>query len=378
MKPFLFATALLMSTIVGVGLFGLPYAGVQSGFLVAVIFLVLLTIIITLLHLFYGEIVSRTKEKHRLVGYAGYYLGKRWRGLVTISVIVGFYGSLLVYIIIGGNFLYTIFSSVTNFPPIFFNLAFFAIGAMAVYFGLRFISSLDLFMGFFLVLIVVLFFYLGFHQINLDNLKTYNWKNIFIPYGVTLYSLAGMSIIPEIREIFNSKTKRLYKKSIIWGTIIPAVIYLIFIVTVMGLTGQNTSPEAISGLTGILGKRVVLLGAIFGFLATITSFFALGLCLKETFCYDFKINKNVAWFSACFVPLILFFLGAYNFITTIVLLGSLMGAIEGTAIVLAYAKAKKLGNQSPDYNLKDSTVIRYVMILVFILGLIYTIWEIFK
>ncbi len=375
MKPFLFATALLMSTIVGVGMFGLPYAGAQSGFLIAGIFLIILTVIITILHLFYGEIVSRTKERHRLVGYAEHYLGKTWKNLVTISVVVGFYGSLLVYIIVGGSFLYSIFSSILNLPPIFFNLLFFIIGSTAVYLGVRFISGLDLFMGFFLIFIVFLFLFLGFSQIDFNNLKSYNLKNIFIPYGVTLYSLAGMSIIPEIREIFRGGNKNLYKKSIIFGTVIPGILYLVFMVTVIGLTGSNTSSEAIDGLIGMLGKKVILIGAIFGFLATITSFFSLGLTLKETFCYDFKINKKIAWILACFVPLVLFLSGGYNFITVIIVLGSLMGGIEGTAIVLIYKQAKKFGNQEPDYNLGQMNIVRYVMIIVFVLGFVYTVFR---
>ena len=110
MKRFLCATAVLMATIVGVGMFSLPYAGAQSGFLIVAAFLFILTSIMVLLHLLYGEIVSRTKEKHRLVGYANYYLGKIGKRIVSFSVIIGLYGSLLVYIIVGGNFLHTIFS----------------------------------------------------------------------------------------------------------------------------------------------------------------------------------------------------------------------------------------------------------------------------
>ena len=378
MKQFLLATAVLMATIVGVGMFALPYAGAQSGFLVAAVFLIVLTIIMTLLHLFYGEIVSRTKEKHRLVGYADHYLGKGWRNLVTVSTVVGFYGSLLAYIIVGGDFLHLIFSSAINTSSIVFNLIFFVIGAVVVYFGLRLISGLDFLMGFFLVLIIFLFLYLGFNQINIDNLKTFNWSNIFIPYGVILYSLAGIAAIPEIREIFSENNRKFYKRAIILGTVIPAVLYLIFMGTVIGLTGLNTSDEAIKGLSVLLGEKVVFIGALFGFLATITSFFIIGLYLKETLWYDLKINKNLAWFLTCFVPLILLGLGMHNFITIIILLGALMGGIEGTAVVLIYKKAKKLGNQSPDYELKEPAILRYVMILVFVLGFIYTLVQIIK
>jgi len=378
MKPFLFATAMLMTTIVGVGMFGLPYAASKSGFLIAAVFLVLLTFILTTLHLFYGEVVGRTKTEHRLVGYTDHYLGKRGKILVSLSVMVGFYGSLLVYIIIGGNFLNIVLSPIINLPSVVFNLIFFFIGTLAVYLGLRVISGLDLFMGLFLILIIFLFFFSGFNKIDINNLKTINWFKFFVPYGVILYSLAGMASVPEIRKIFHKEDRIYYKKAIIWGTLIPGILYFVFMVTVVGLTGVNTSPEAIEGLSGVLGGKIIYLGAIFGFLATITSFFALGLSLKETFLYDFKINKNLAWFLACFVPLILYFLGVYNFITIITVLGAIMGGIEGTAIVLIYYKAKKLGTETPDYDLKYPVILKYVMISIFMIGLLYTLIEVLK
>lgn len=359
-------------------MFGLPYAGAQSGFLIAAIFLIGLAIIMTLLHLFYGEIISRTREKHRLVGYANHYLGRQWKNLVSISVMVGSYGSLLIYIIVGGGFLYLMLSSFISVSPIILNLFFFLIGALVVYFGLRLISGLDLLMGLFLILIVFLILYFGFNQIDVDNLKTISWHKIFIPYGVILYSLAGISAIPEIREIFSENNRKFYKKAIIVGTLVPAVLYLVFMTTVIGLTGINTSEEAITGLTKILGEKVVFMGALFGFLATLTSFFVVGLSLKKTFWYDFKINKNLSWFLVCIVPIILLILGVYNFVSVIIILGALMGGIEGTAIVLIYNRAKKSGNQVSDYNLKEPAILRYIMILIFVLGFIYTVLEMIK
>jgi len=373
MKKFLFAVAVLMSTIVGVGMFSLPYAGAQSGFLIAAIFLCILTGIMVFLHLLYGEIVSRTKEKHRLVGYADYYLGKQGRRIVSFSVIIGFYGSLLVYIIVGGNFLHIVFSSlVNNVPPFVFNLIFFFVGATVVYFGIKLIAELDLLMGLFLILIIFLLLYFGFSQINIVNLKTISWQNVFFPYGAILYSLAGVAAIPEIREIL-SKNSKAYKRAIIWGTTIPTILYFIFMGTVIGLTGSKTSPEAIKGLIGLLGKRVVFVGGLFGFLACLTSFFILGLSLKKTFWYDFKISKNLSWFLVCFVPLMLFILGMRSFIPIIVLLGALLGAVEGTAIVLIYKRAKKFGDKIPDYTLKVPDILRYIVILIFVLGFIYTL-----
>jgi len=188
MKQFIFATAVLMSTIVGVGMFSLPYSGAQSGFLVAAIFLIILTGVILFLHLLYGEIVARTKEKHRLTGYAGYYLGNWGKGIVAVSVVIGFVGSLLVYIIVGGEFLHIVLSSFINISPMVLNIVFFAIGSMVVYFGLRLIAGLDFLMSLFLILIVFLFLFFGVDKIDFNNFKGFNLKGIFYPYGVILYA----------------------------------------------------------------------------------------------------------------------------------------------------------------------------------------------
>lgn len=373
MKQHLFALAILISTIVGVGMFSLPYVGSRSGFGVAAITLLFLAIIMVTVHLLYGEIICRTKEKHRLVGYADKYLGHWGKKIVSVSVIVGFYGSLLVYIIVGGNFLGIMFSTVINVPLIFFNLMFFVIGAIALYAGIKFVARLDLLMGLLLIVIVLLFFFMGYSRINPDNLKTLSWGNFFFPYGAALYSLAGLSIIPEIKSFFKKEENKKYKKIIIWGTLIPAVLYFIFIMTVIGLTGEKTTEEAISGLSGMLGGRTILMGALFGFLATITSFFSIGISLKETYICDYKINKNFAWLLVCFVPLLLLGLGVYNFITIIILIGALLGAIEGSAVVLIHRKAQKLGIQDTDYNLKIPNIFSYTIIVVFIVGFILTV-----
>jgi len=355
-------------------MFGLPYVGSQSGFGIAALILLFLTAIITIVHLLYGEIVCRTDGKHRLVGYAELYLGHWGKKIVSISVVVGFYGSLLVYIIVGGDFLGVMLSGIIGVPPIFFNLLFFIIGAVAIYGGLRLIAKIDLFMGALLIIMVLLFFCLGFSQIKTDNLKTLNWNNFFLPYGATLYSLAGLSAIPEIRDFFKKGENKKYRKVILWGTLIPALLYFLFTLTVIGLTGLKTTEESILGLSEIFGGKVIWAGAFFGFLATITSFFSMGISLKETYICDYKINKNLAWFLVCFVPLLLLSLGVHNFITIIILTGALLGAIEGSAVVLIHRKAKKFGSRASGYNIKIPNIFSYIIIFVFIVGFILTLF----
>ena len=371
-KNFFYAIAVLIGTIVGAGIFGIPFVAAQSGFLIGAVFLIVLTGVSLLIHLIYGEIVCRTKEKHRLVGYAEYYLGKKGKVVITFSVLFGLYGALLVYIIISGEFLSTIFSPVLGGSAFVYSLIFFAVGALAIFKGLALIERLELVMALFLILVVFLIFFSGLPNLDVSNLKTINLKYFFLPYGVILWALGGGSAIPEIKEILKKDGKR-YKKIIILGTVIPAILYLLFMFIVVGVTGADTSPEAIEGLIGSLGKGMIILGAIFGALAAMTSFFVVGLVLKKVFWYDYKINKHLSWFLACSIPLIGFLLGLRAFIPIIGFLGVILGAVNGTAIVLIYKKAKKLGNREPEYSLKIPKVITYALIGVFILGLIYQI-----
>jgi len=371
-KNFFYAIAVLIGTIVGAGIFGIPYVAAQSGFLIGAVFLLVLTGVSLLIHLIYGEIVCRTKEKHRLVGYAEYYLGKCGKTVTTFSVLFGFYGSLLVYIIIGGEFLSTIFSPMIGGNSFTYGLIFFAAGSLVIFMGLILIKRLELVMALFLVLVVFLIFFTGLPHFNISNLKTINLNYFFLPYGVILWSLAGGAAIPEIRELLK-KDGRKYKKAIIFGTIIPALLYFLFMFIVVGVTGTATSPETIEGLIPFLGKGIIILGAIFGILASLTSFFIIGLCLKKVFWYDYKINKTLSWFLVCSVPLMGFLLGLREFIPIIGLLGVILGAVESTILILIYKKAKKLGNQKPEYSLKIPNILLYALIGIFILAFFYQI-----
>jgi len=371
-RSFFYGIAILMGAIIGAGVFGIPYVVAQSGFLIGLIFLFGLTGIVILIHLMFGEIVCRTQGKHRLVGYAARYLNKWGKVIVTIALFVEFYGALLVYIILGGEFLSTIFPSFLGGSAFIFSLIFFGICALVVFKGLLLTERMELFMGLFLVVVILLIVFSGAPHLDIDNLKTIDFSKMFIPYGIILWSLAGAVAVPEIIEGFKLTGKK-YKKIIIIGTLIPAVLYLLFTFVVIGVTGPDTTSAAVDGLIPYLGKTVILLGAVFGLFAVMTSFFILGLSLKKVLWYDYRINKNVSWFLVCFIPLLGFLLGLREFIPIISFAGTILGAVEGTSIVLIYKKAKKMGNRDPEYNLKIPNFFIYLLVGVFLLGLVYQI-----
>lgn len=367
-KNFYKATATLIGTMVGAGIFGLPYVVAKSGFLFSLLFLFVLTIAVLLLHLFYGEIVLRTPGKHRFVGYAQIYLGQWGKRLTTFTSIFVFYGALLAYIILSGKFLATIFGG----ADFIWSLIFFTIFSLAVFFGLRIIVQMEILMSLFLLLIVFFIFIKGWPAIELNNFAVLNWPYFFLPYGVILWAVAGWAAIPEMKEIFKNNYQS-FKKSIIWGTLLPVFLYTLFVLTVVGVTGQQTSPEAIQGLVEVLKNHTVIFGAIFGFLAVATSFLILGLSLKKIFWYDYRINRHLSWALACFIPLIAYLVQLRDFILVIGFLGATLTGLEGVLLVLIYRKAKKTGQRQPEYSLKLPSIISYGLILILGLGVIYQI-----
>lgn len=374
-RSFVYAIATLVGTIVGAGIFAIPYVISKSGFLIGIVFLIGLGIITLLLHLFYGEIVSRTKEKHRLAGYAEKYLGKWGKFIVSIAVILSAFGALLVYIIIGGEFLRAIFPDLFGGSSLVFSLLFFIPLSLMIFKDLKMVAVGEFLMDIFLLIALGIIVAMSFPKINYQNFIPIDFKNLFFPYGVILFALAGGAAIPEIKDILGEEKK--YKKVIIIGTLIPVVLYILFSFAVVGVSGGLTSKEAILGLGGFLGKGAVMAGSVLGIFAIATSFLVLGLFLKKTFWYDYKINKNLSWVLACFIPLVGFLLNLKDFIAILGAAGAVFGGLEGIFIVLIHRRAKKMGDRTPVYSLKVPNFLSYVIIGVFMLGAAYQIFYFF-
>ena len=356
--------------IIGAGVFGIPYAVAQAGFAVGLFYLVLLGGAVMLLHLFYGEIVLRTHQEHRLIGYAAKYLGEEAKKVATFTVLFEYYGSLLAYIIIGGNFLMILLGRFFGGNEVFWAAVFFAVGATLIFGGLKTVVKNELFLTGLLLVSLAAMLFSGVPQMNFDNLKTINFNKFFLPYGVILFSLAGSAVIPEVRKIMTGQEKKI-KKVIILGTLIPAILYLFFALVVVGVTGSGTTEEAINGLMPYLGNWVISVGAIFGILAVLTSFLALGLCLEEVLHDDYRIKKMAAFCLALFVPFLAYLFGIKSFIFIIGLVGSLAAGVDGILTVLIYFKAKKIGDRQPEYRIKSGVFWGWLLILMFSLGFIY-------
>jgi amino acid permease len=122
---------------------------------------------------------------------------------------------------------------------------------------------------------------------------------------------------------------------------------------------------------------MIVFGNLFAFFAMGTSFLTIGLVLKQFFQYDLKMSKHLSWLAVTTVPLIIFLISSKEFITTLGIVGSLAFGLTGIIIVFTFWKAKTKGDRGQEYNLPKLRVLGSLMIFMFVLGIIYTLWNVF-
>ncbi|HEX9722214.1 MAG TPA: aromatic amino acid transport family protein [Candidatus Paceibacterota bacterium] len=366
---FLLALATLVGTIIGGGIFGLPYVVSKSGILPGLVYFVALGGVVLLLHLMFGEIALRTQAKHRLIGYANIYLGDWAKTVVTFSTVVGVVGALLAYTIIAGDFLHLLLSSVVPLSVPAFSLLFWAAASMFIVRGIQAIAKMELFMSIALFVVVGVIFLFAAPHVALDNFVLFDSSALFFPYGVVLFAFMGLAAVPEIAELFKTKKeKRSLDNLIVWSSVICGALYVLFTLFVVGVSGSATSTDALSGLIPFLGEKVVLLGAIFGLIAIAASFLVLGNYLKNSLRYDYKMPYGWAVAFTVFTPIMLFLFGLREFIVVIGLVGAVIAALEGSVIALIFRKAQKRGDRIPEYQLRFPKPLVLLLVALLVLG----------
>jgi len=370
------AIATLVGCIIGAGILGIPYVVAKAGFITGLIDIVLIGIVIIIMHLYLGEIVLRTKGNHQLVGYAEKYLGKTGKNIMWFAMVFVTYGALLAYTIKEGDFFNALFNTYFGGSPFTYSLIFLGLMAFLVYFELNVLEKSEILMVLILLGVIFLICLFALPYINVNNLISFNPSSFFLPYGVILFAFLGTVAVPEMKEELK-ENKAYLKKAIIIGCTIPLIVYALFAFTVVGVTGINTTDDAILGLGYTISYEMLVFGTLFGIMTMMSSFLILAFALKKMFGYDYNIDKFSSWFLTCSVPLVIFMLGVKSFIRTVGIAGSVSGGLMGILVVLMYIKAKKLGNRRPEYSIKKSNIMSWILILLFVFGIIYELLSVF-
>lgn len=338
MLRIIYAFSVITGTMIGVGLFALPYLTLKTSPLTMFVYFVLLGAVSIAIHYFYAAIALKTPDFIRLPGFARYHLGQNAYRIAVASGILGLMGANLAYLILGGRFLTSIFSPIFGFGESFYTFWYFILGSILVLVGIKAIGRFHL-LGlilFFLSLVIIVI--KGVNHIDFSNIVFESDPSYwFMPYGVVLFSFWGLSLIPEAEELLDGGRKYL-TKIIPFTVIFSALIYSIFIFIILGIMGNETPVDSLTGLQMFLGNGIIGLVLLFAVVATFTSYIALGLTLQKILWYDMRIPKIIAWAIACITPFLVYLIGFQDFIRVLSVVGCTMLVVDAILVCLMYKK----------------------------------------
>ena len=389
-RLYLRGIGMMVGMIIGAGVFALPYAFAKAGIFWGIFHLFSAFVIIILLHQWYGEVAFYTKGRHRITGYAEIFLGKKAKFLAFLTTLGSYYGSLLVYGILGGLFLTNIFNFFDGYALFVFSMTIFIIGGCLAFLNFGKIAEINFYLtlpifGFIVYLLIIALPHL--EAINfLAPAKAFVNKDWFLPYGVWLFALAGFAALPETRDLFFGASVKKFKK-VIWASLLlAAVFYSVFIFAVLGVSGQLTTQDALSGVADILGAKALLIGSIIGFLAVFTSYVALATDLNNIFNYDYQFPFALGWILVVAPPAVLFLVGIDGIVALLGLIGTFGFGILGVFIIFMrrnMVKILKEGRQNgilePSINgakIKINPTLEWVVLAGIISAVVYDIYKI--
>lgn len=366
------AGEVLVGTMIGVGVFGIPFAFAQAGFFVGMIYLVLLGLATITLQLMYAEVTLKTPGKHRFVGYMRRYFSKKWAVAAAFVFLGGSWGALVAYILIGGNFLGQLLIPFFGGTELVYQGIFLIVGFLFALGGLRLVSGAEMYLVGLLVVAMLVVILRGAFDIHLPNLMTASATHLLLPYGVVLFSLGGISVIPEMRDVLGRYHNDL-RSVIIKSSLLVIILYAAFALAVVGVTGPATTQEALAGIGAALGIWVLIVGVLMGFLAVATSFLTLSLSIQDMLEFDYGFTKLLSWFLMLIVPLSLFVFGARDFIRVIGFTGAVFGGLFGCMVVALYRRVRNRYCKSDAQCFQLSDKVGVLIAIVFVIGALFEI-----
>ncbi len=370
---------LLAGAIIGAGIFALPFVFEKAGILTGLAYLAVFSLIFVLIHLMYADIIvktdlsdgilTNTESKHYFSGYAKIYFGKFGFWLTVFSSVFGLFLILVAYLALSSSFLNLI--SPGSFGAL--NVViFWLLGSMAIFLGICKVSFLELFITSGVILVSILVFIFGVADLEkIISMPVFDIKNIFFPYGIILFSFAGRVAIPTVINYFKKTNQPVSGagKSIILGTLIPALVYILFVFGVLGLSG-NVSEDAVSGLIGVASPFILAFIGIFALVSLWDSYFIIGIDIKNSLRCDLKFPEILAGIAVIVLPILFYFFGLRKFLELVSLIGGVFIAFEGAIICLMWLKSLKRKTERV-FLKKLSPVFAYILVLVFLGGLVY-------
>ncbi|GBD34611.1 hypothetical protein HRbin35_00347 [bacterium HR35] len=353
---------IFLSTIIGLGVFVLPYAFLQ-GKLWFIFWLGFWFIVFYIIHLIFAEIIFQTKEKHNLPGLAAIYLHPNLKHLVWIFDYFGMMGVFWIYLLSLEKFWGTIFPDKTFLVKlifVFFNL-FFITKNLKIFAGFETILGISII---FLFLIISFWFGIKADINNFTNLFNFQ-GDFFLPYGVLLFAFSGISAVPLVFDLVG-KEKEKFRKINLFSLVLVTSIYLFYSLSIIGFLGNKTSEISLDVLKPFIPLPLflfILILVTFNIMLVDLAFY-----LKRGLQADYGLSERRTNLILIFSILLLLFLPANSLIKIISLISDVFLGFNLLILNLIYLKLKE-----KKFFIFPKFLIIFISLILF-LGMIYEIF----
>jgi amino acid permease len=290
-------------------------------------------------------------------------LGENWGRFALAALAASLWGAMVAYMIVGGTFLKTIFSPVIGGSEFGYALVMALTAGLVMYRGIQFVSRFATVIVGILVFLFLFIILAALPHAEVSNLAGVHWEKFLLPYGVALFALSGMGIVPELKAVLGKRADRHLPCAVVVGMAVITALYLVFGLTVAAVLGPDTTAAAFDGLVPVLGSSFGVIAALLGSVTILSIFTIVGIELTNTFRYDFHVDPRAATLLAVGVPVVLFVAGIRELIEVLSFVGGVFGGALGILIVAMYEKTRP----------GPVRVTSWFVALVFAVGIIFTI-----
>lgn len=307
-------TLLIAGTMVGVGMLALPVATGDGGFLPAAIIYLLCWLFMLCTGLLLLEVCTWMPKDANLITMANRLLGPVGKNICWVVYLFLFVTVMIAHVVGGGSVLSEICGCAI--PSWLAMVIYVVIFSPVVYLGTKWVDRLNITLMIGVAVSYFLFIAVSYNHVDPTLLKRADWSKAWLALPVLFTAFTFQVIIPTLMTYMDRNVKKV-RLSIILGTSIPLVVYLVWEFLILGIVpadgpnGLTVAAQkgwnAVMPLKELLGSPIVFaIGKSFAFFTMTTSYIALALAYLDFLADGLKVQKKgikkVMLCLAVFVP----------------------------------------------------------------------------
>ncbi len=308
-------TLLIAATMVGVGMLGLPVATGPGGFIPATMVYLLTWVFMLCTGLLLLEVCTWMPKEANLITMTHRLLGPVGQAICWVVYLFLFFTAMIAHVSGGGSTMGDLINLTfgIQIPEGASMIIYVLLFSPVVYLGTKSVDRFNLFMMMIVLITYLSFVVLSAGHVTLEHLSYANWSQAWPALPVLFTAFTYQLIIPTLMTYMEQNVKKV-RLSIILGTSIPLIVYLVWEFLILGIIPIDKLISAkAAGQTAVMPLKELLqnpwifnIGSVFAFFVLTTSYVALSLAFLDFLADGLKVKKEgfkkIALCLAIFAP----------------------------------------------------------------------------